>query len=361
VGGGAQGPVTQNCTSNPNNSRVLKLSRTLLNPCSQKNELNNPAYTYGSGQPYVNQEQQRDATPSHALIMQRSLSFFFHKLALHSTPSQTTSSHRGPFFLHTLVLLTHLSFSHTCPSHTLVLLTHQDGWLPVSLQQEAQPHIAVEMVVHLIPDHDPFPVGRHDLPLGGRLGFLEQLLLCKEQIDELHLHTHTHTHRIMHTHWCYRVKNRLMSSTCTHTHAHTRAHTHIHTQNHVHTYAIVWKKINKLHLHTNTHKHTQIHAHTKMHGKVVCHNHGIREGCSQLTVQPIAQPTTHSSLQLSNRCLRFLVRKLKCQHPYSKLVRLLCFRFSGHEKRMERYGTSSMWPFACGNPAVPPNLVLTHF
>ena len=273
------------------------------------------------------------------------------------------SQTRPSFYAFSNNLITQRSVlsSHTCPSHTLVLLTHQDGWLPVSLQQEAQPHIAVEMVVHLIPDHDPFPVGRHDLPLGGRLGFLEQLLLCKEQIDELHLHTHTHTHRIMHTHWCYRVKNRLMSSTCTHTHAHTRAHTHIHTQNHVHTYAIVWKKINKLHLHTNTHKHTQIHAHTKMHGKVVCHNHGIREGCSQLTVQPIAQPTTHSSLQLSNRCLRFLVRKLKCQHPYSKLVRLLCFRFSGHEKRMERYGTSSMWPFACGNPAVPPNLVLTHF
>jgi hypothetical protein len=44
VRGGAQGPVSQNCTSNPSNSsRVLELSQTLTNPCSQKNELNNPA------------------------------------------------------------------------------------------------------------------------------------------------------------------------------------------------------------------------------------------------------------------------------------------------------------------------------
>jgi hypothetical protein len=43
VGGGALGPVSQNCTSNSlNSSRVVKLSQTLSNPCSQKNELNNP-------------------------------------------------------------------------------------------------------------------------------------------------------------------------------------------------------------------------------------------------------------------------------------------------------------------------------
>jgi len=40
VGGGAQGPISQNCTSHPSNiSRYLELSRTLSNPCSQKNEL----------------------------------------------------------------------------------------------------------------------------------------------------------------------------------------------------------------------------------------------------------------------------------------------------------------------------------
>jgi len=43
VGGGAQGSVSQNCTSNPLNSlTILDLSRTLSNPCSPKNELNNP-------------------------------------------------------------------------------------------------------------------------------------------------------------------------------------------------------------------------------------------------------------------------------------------------------------------------------
>ena len=43
MGGGAQGPVSQNCTSNPSNSSsVLELSQTLSNPCSPKNELNNP-------------------------------------------------------------------------------------------------------------------------------------------------------------------------------------------------------------------------------------------------------------------------------------------------------------------------------
>jgi hypothetical protein len=36
VGGGAQGPVSQNCTSNPlNDLRILELSRTKSNPCSQ--------------------------------------------------------------------------------------------------------------------------------------------------------------------------------------------------------------------------------------------------------------------------------------------------------------------------------------
>jgi len=45
VGGEAQGPVSQNCTSNPSNSlRVLELSRTSSNPCSPKNGLNNPSF-----------------------------------------------------------------------------------------------------------------------------------------------------------------------------------------------------------------------------------------------------------------------------------------------------------------------------
>jgi hypothetical protein len=51
VGGGAQGPVSQNCTSNPSNSsRVLELSRTLSNPCSPKSELNNPGLHHPTSQ-----------------------------------------------------------------------------------------------------------------------------------------------------------------------------------------------------------------------------------------------------------------------------------------------------------------------